>query len=141
MPRDRDHLPLVYSCSGCSSAAQLANHLAVRLDREGSAEMSCIAGVGGNVPSLVRRALGAAATGRTIVAIDGCALACARSCLAQHGVAPTLHVQLAESGVRKTYHADFDAADADRVHADLRARIAALPPRPVDAEATADATA
>ena len=24
-------LPLVYACSGCSSAAQLANHLAVRL--------------------------------------------------------------------------------------------------------------
>ena len=28
-------LPLVYSCSGCSSAAQLANHLALRLDRAG----------------------------------------------------------------------------------------------------------
>ncbi|MCM2338040.1 MAG: putative zinc-binding protein, partial [Lysobacter sp.] len=26
-------LPLVYSCSGCSSAAQMANHLALRLDR------------------------------------------------------------------------------------------------------------
>jgi len=40
-------LPLVYSCSGCSSAAQLANQLAIRLDREGLAETSCIAGVGG----------------------------------------------------------------------------------------------
>jgi uncharacterized metal-binding protein len=26
-------LPLVYSCSGASSAAQMANHIAVRLDR------------------------------------------------------------------------------------------------------------
>ncbi len=127
MSRDRDHLPLVYSCSGCSSAAQLANHLALRLDREGIAEMSCIAGVGGNVPNLVRRARGAATTGRPILAIDGCALACARSCLAQRGVAPTLHVQLADSGVRKTYHADFDAADADRVYAGLRDRLAAAP--------------
>lgn len=140
MPRNRDHLPLVYSCSGCSSAAQLANHLAVRLDREGSAEMSCIAGVGGHVTSLVRRALGAAAKGRAIVAIDGCALACARSCLAQHGVAPTLHVQLAESGVRKTYHADFDSADADRVHTDIRERISALAPRPAEAGTSVDAT-
>ena len=49
-------LPLVYSCSGCSSAAQLANHVALQLDREGLAEMSCIAGVGGDVPSLVRLA-------------------------------------------------------------------------------------
>ncbi|MFC7483997.1 putative zinc-binding protein [Luedemannella flava] len=48
--------PLVYSCSGCSSAAQLANALAIRLDRQGVAEMSCIAGLGGDVPSLVRLA-------------------------------------------------------------------------------------
>ena len=32
--------PLVYSCSGCSSAAQMANHLALRLDRAGVAEFS-----------------------------------------------------------------------------------------------------
>ena len=31
--------PLIYSCSGCSSAAQLANHLAVRLDRLGDADL------------------------------------------------------------------------------------------------------
>jgi len=30
-------LPLVYSCSGCSNVAQLANTLAVRLDRAGLA--------------------------------------------------------------------------------------------------------
>ncbi|MBS3959615.1 MAG: hypothetical protein KGZ52_09465, partial [Xanthomonadaceae bacterium] len=40
----RSDLPLVYSCSGCSSAAQLANRLALMLDRDGEAEMSCIAG-------------------------------------------------------------------------------------------------
>jgi uncharacterized metal-binding protein len=112
-------LPLIYACSGCSSAAQLANHLAVRLDRAGVAEMSCIAGVGGRVPSLVRRAQDAARSGRAIVAIDGCALACVRACLGQHGLAPTRHVLLAESGVRKTYHADFDPAQADRLYAEL----------------------
>jgi len=113
MPRDRERLPLVYSCSGCSSAAQLANHLALRLDRTGHAEMSCIAGVGGGVRSLVRKAQEAAQAGRPIVAIDGCVLACARSCLAREGLQPTLHVQLAHEGVRKTYHADFDPAQAD----------------------------
>jgi len=138
MPRDREHLPLVYSCSGCSSAAQLANHLALRLDRDGIAEMSCIAGVGGNVASLVRRARDAADSERPILAIDGCALACARNCLARHGITPTLHVQLAESGVRKTYHADFDMADADRVYADLRDRLAAAP-APQSGKVTGDA--
>ena len=104
-------LPLVYSCSGCSSAAQLANHVAVRLDRALLAEMSCIAGVGGGVDSLVRTA----ASGRPIIALDGCQLQCARKCLARHGIEPTLHYELSELGVRKRYHVDFDRNDAERV--------------------------
>ena len=53
---DRRALPLVYSCSGASSAAQMANHIAVKLDPLKVAEMSCIAGVGGDVKPLVRTA-------------------------------------------------------------------------------------
>lgn len=119
-------LPLVYSCSGCSSAAQLANHLALRLDREGVAEMSCIAGVGGGVRSLLRRAREAAESGRPIVAIDGCILACTKACLAERGVRDVEHVQLAEAGVRKQYHRDFDPAQADGMYQVLRERMAAL---------------
>jgi len=100
-------LPLVYSCSGCSSAAQLANAVALRLDRDGTAEMSCIAGVGGGVAPLVKLAQ----SGRTIIAIDGCPLACARECLAKQGVVPDHHLLLNELGVRKKMHADFDPAD------------------------------
>lgn len=84
MDADRAALPLVYSCSGCSSAAQMANHLALALDRSGAAEMSCIAGVGGGVAPLVKLAR----SGRPVLAIDGCPLACARQCLAQQGVVP-----------------------------------------------------
>ncbi|HWS76422.1 MAG TPA: putative zinc-binding protein [Quisquiliibacterium sp.] len=113
MPREDSQLPLVYSCSGCSSAAQLANHLAIRLDREGLAEMSCIAGVGGGVRSLVRKATEAAQRGRPILAIDGCVLACAKACLAQRGLAPDEHVLLADDGVRKVYHSDYDQAQAE----------------------------
>lgn len=113
-------LPLVYACSGCSSAAQLANHLAVRLDREGVAEMSCIAGVGGNVRSLVRKAQAAAAAGRRIVAIDGCALACCACALALRGVTADWHLQLAQHGVRKRYRTDFDPSEAARLLAELR---------------------
>ncbi|WP_051347765.1 putative zinc-binding protein [Asinibacterium sp. OR53] len=106
-----EEIPLVYSCSGCSSAAQMANYLALRLDRNGLAEMSCIAGVGGNVKSLVRKAL----SGRKIVAIDGCPLACVRACLGNHGVVPSLHVQLWDHGVKKQNHIDFDPNEADRL--------------------------
>ena len=101
-------LPLVYSCSGCSSAAQMANHVALRLNRRGVAEMSCIAGIGGDVPALVRLA----ASGLTIMAIDCCPVACARRCLARHGLAPEVHFELSAFGVRKRLHADFDAAQA-----------------------------
>ena len=115
-------LPIVYSCSGCSSAAQLANHVALQLDRRGLAEMSCIAGVGGDVPKLVRLAQ----SGRPIVALDGCPLVCVKSSLARHGLVPERHYQLHQYGVKKRNHQDFDPAQADavlaRIEADLKAR-------------------
>lgn len=125
-PPARDDLPLVYSCSGCSSAAQMANHLAVRLDRTGAAEMSCIAGVGGDVKSLVAKA----ASGRPILVLDGCPLQCARHCLARHGIRPDAHVLLNEFGVRKRQHEDFDPAQAAELEPLLRERLRALTPAP-----------
>lgn len=104
-------LPLVYSCSGCSSAAQLANTLAVRLDREQLAEMSCIAGVGGGVKPLVKTAQ----AGRPILVLDGCPLHCAKHCLANQGVAPTVHIDLSTLGVKKRYHEDASPEEAERV--------------------------
>lgn len=116
-------LPLVYACSGCSSAAQLANHLAVRLDRGGDAEMSCIAGVGGGVKALVRTAQRAAESGRTILAIDGCPLACVRACLARVGVTAGTELRLHEQGVRKVQHGDFDLAQAEALLAHCREQL------------------
>jgi uncharacterized metal-binding protein len=112
---DKSHLPLVYSCSGCSSAAQMANHFAIVLDRRGLAEMSCIAGVGGNVPSLVRVAKSAAESGRPIVAIDGCALTCVKHTLARHGVEPAVSHELQHYEVRKIKGQDFDPDEANDV--------------------------
>lgn len=105
--------PLVYSCSGCSSAAQMANQLAIRLDREGLAEMSCIAGVGGGVAGLVRTAQ----SGRPILALDGCVLACVSACLAKAGVSADIHLMLSDHGVRKRKHADVDQDQAAAVYA------------------------
>lgn len=119
-------LPLVYSCSGCSSAAQLANHVAVRLDREGLAEMSCVAGLGGDVPSLVRKAHEAVAGGRPVLAIDGCVLACVKHSLARHGISPTRHVELWRMGVRKRSHEDCTPAEAEQALAQCRAVSAEL---------------
>ncbi len=116
---ERRDLPLVYACSGCSNLAQLANALAVRLDRAGAAEMSCIAGVGGDVAALVK----VATSGRRIVAIDGCALQCARSCLARHGVTPAVHHVLTERGLRKRQHEDLRVEDVPEVVAAIDASV------------------
>lgn len=97
-------LPLVYSCSGCSSAAQTANMIAIKMDRDKVAEMSCIAGVGGDVKPLVRTAK----SGRDIIAIDGCALACSKSCLARHDVQPKHHFNLWDFDIPKHKGEDPD---------------------------------
>lgn len=119
MSRNVRRLPLVYSCSGCSSAAQMANYVALCLDRGRHAKMSCIAGVGGDVPPLVH----VAKSGRPVVAIDGCPLHCVRSCLARHDVTPVLHLTLTEMGIRKRLLTDFDEDEANGV---FRQIVAAL---------------
>lgn len=108
-------LPLVYSCSGCSNVAQLANTLAVRLDRAGLAEMSCIAGVGGRVNSLINRAV----SGRPILALDGCKLQCVRGCLEQHGVTANVHITLSSLGLKKRYGEDFSGETVDQVYGEM----------------------
>ncbi len=79
------------------------------------------------MPKLVR----VAKSGRRIVGIDGCALACVRQCLARHDVQPAVYHLLSDHGVRKRYQADFDPDEA----AELLERIAA---GLAVAEATAD---
>jgi uncharacterized metal-binding protein len=104
-------LPIVYSCSGASSAAQMANHLAVRLDRLAVAEMSCIAGVGGDVKPLVH----IAKSGRPIIALDGCPLHCAAKILQRQGLQADKHYDLSKLKVKKQMHADFEPQQAARV--------------------------
>lgn len=120
--------PLVYSCSGCSSAAQLANHLALQLDRHGMAEMSCIAGVGGDVPQLLKLAH----SGRPIIALDGCPLVCVKSSLARHDLRPTRHYELHRYGVKRRTHEDFDLDQAAEVLSRIEADLRQCPPEAID---------
>lgn len=111
--------PLVYSCSGCSNSAQMANYLALQLDKMGIAEMSCIVGVGGNVKSIVRTAL----SGRKIITIDGCSLACSRACLGNHSLHADHPFDLAKFGVNKKQHEVFDLQQANKVLALIKHKI------------------
>lgn len=102
MPHFAKQKPLVYACSGCSNVAQLTNDLAVVLDREGIAEMSCIAGVGGKIKSLVK----VAQSGRPVLALDGCPLNCVRQTLATVNVIPTWHIEVTSFGYKKARQQD-----------------------------------
>ena len=104
-------LPLVYSCSGCSNVAQLANTVALRLDRAGLAEMSCIVGVGGHVAPLVDKAR----SGRRIIALDGCPLQCVQACLRQHDLVADVHVILNQLGLRKRFGVDCGEPEMELV--------------------------
>jgi len=75
------------------------------------AEMSCIAGVGGDVPALVKTAK----SGRPMLVLDGCPMECARNCLKRHGIVPDQHVQLHDYGVKKRKHQDFDPDQAELI--------------------------
>lgn len=99
------NLPIVYSCSGCSDVAQLANQLAVRLHKDNLAEMSCIAGVGGNVKALTR----VAKSNRKIIAIDGCGLNCCKACLSKIDVTPDIHILLNNHGFKKNTNKPYDS--------------------------------
>lgn len=116
---NKNQKELVYSCSGCSSAAQTANAVAVRLDRTGIAEMSCIAGLGGDVLPLVL----VAKSGRKIIVIDGCPLQCARHCLKRHGLAPDQHYDLSTFGIKKIQHGDVQAEQVEEVFQLLKSEI------------------
>ncbi|MBT4442277.1 MAG: zinc-binding protein [Oceanospirillaceae bacterium] len=116
-------LPLIYSCSGCSNNAQLANQVALDMDRECTAEMSCIVGVGGNVPSIVKKAK----SGRQIIALDGCHLHCVKGCLEQHEITPTVHYTLTKFGIKKKYKKDFEGDDVELVKTLLLNHLKTIP--------------
>lgn len=88
---------VVYACSGCSDAGELADRIARKLARDGAAEMSCLAGIGGRVKPLVNRA----ASAERILAIDGCPLNCTRHTLELAGFNNFDHLELHAIGFRK----------------------------------------
>jgi uncharacterized metal-binding protein len=88
---------VIYACSGCSDAGELADLTARALANQGVGKMSCLAGIGGRVKPLMMEA------GRAshIVAIDGCPLNCARHTLTQAGFENVHQLELHRIGFRK----------------------------------------
>jgi uncharacterized metal-binding protein len=88
---------IIYACSGCSDAGEIADHLARRLTCEGVAQMSCLAGIGGRVKSHMLKAENA----ERILVVDGCPLNCAANTLKLAGFEKFEHLELHKIGIYK----------------------------------------
>jgi uncharacterized metal-binding protein len=115
-PEDQPSLPApapvcVLACSGCSAAGELADHTARRLQQIGAAQMSCLAGVGGRIPSITATVQNASG----ILIIDGCPLECGAQVLRNAGFANFKQLKLHELGVRKNDSAAVDETTVARL--------------------------
>ncbi|OPZ28286.1 MAG: DGC domain protein [Lentisphaerae bacterium ADurb.BinA184] len=88
---------LIFACSGAADVGAIADQAARKLTKDGAGRMFCLAGVGGRVSGIMATTESAA----RILAIDGCPLNCARSCLEQAGFETFEHLQLADLGMEK----------------------------------------
>lgn len=104
---------IVYACSGCSDAGEIADRVARQLTRDGAAQMSCLAGIGGRVKGLVMKAEKA----ERILVVDGCPLNCAAHTLRLAGFEKFEHLELHKLGIRKGSCPVTDERIADGVTA------------------------
>ncbi len=87
---------LIFPCSGAADVGEVADRAARTLTRHGVGKMYCLAGVGGHVNNILVTTQAA----KTIVAIDGCALDCARKTL-EHAGFSVSHVRVTDLGLEK----------------------------------------
>ena len=111
---------LVYACSGASNLGQLANEIALRLDRLGLAELVCATEVG----ALGGESRTPGSSSRPVLAISGCTTGCCAAMLNRHGIEVSCSVILAERGVAKAKHVLVDGDESERVFGQVLAEIA-----------------
>jgi len=98
---------LIYACSGGSNVGQLANAAAVMFSGKDGAGMSCLAGIGGNIPTMIITAKAAS----KVLVIDGCPLSCGKKSLNNAGIEDMRHLVVTDLEIEKNY--DLDVRDED----------------------------
>jgi len=106
-----DNNVMILACSGGSNVGQLSNRAAVELTQEGFGKMFCLAGIGGNLSGFIQSAKDVPA----MVAIDGCAVGCAKAILANAQVPNPNYLVLTDLGIEKNKNFNLDAVDVQTV--------------------------
>lgn len=94
---NRSEKALFFPCSGASNVGQASNQAVLELVAQGRGSMSCLAGLGADLPQF--KDLARAST--RVIAVDGCPVACAAKIFARHGIEPWRHLVLTEHGLSK----------------------------------------
>jgi uncharacterized metal-binding protein len=87
---------VVYACAGCSGAGQIAYKLALLMDQQGIAEMSCLAGIASERKSFRQKM-----QNRKVMVIDGCPLECGKLIFEKQKLSINNHICLHKLGIQK----------------------------------------
>ena len=90
---------LIFPCSGASNCGQIANQAAVRLTKEGTGKMHCLAGISAHDNVMLDTTKAA----KRVVALDGCSTACAKRTLEHAGIMITDHLEVTKERVEKIH--------------------------------------
>lgn len=115
----RDNV-LIFACSGGSNVGQLTNEAAKRLDQEGIGKFFCLAGIGGDIEAMKVNAEGA----DRIIALDGCAVACAKMTLKRVGLPISCYLVVTDEGVEKGHHFEMSCDQVDGICGRVRELLA-----------------
>jgi uncharacterized metal-binding protein len=98
---------VILPCSGGSNCGQIANQVAIKLTEEGLGDIYCLAGVGAHIEQMINTVKAA----NRIVAIDGCATACAKKIIEHSGIKLTDWICITDQGINKVHKFDISAKD------------------------------
>lgn len=110
-------IKLMYACSGAANTGYLADQVARKLNREGAANMTCLAAVGADLSGFIESAKSA---DKNIV-IDGCPVGCGKKIFEENGL-PFVHFVTTDFGVEKM-KTEITQDVIDRVTSEICGRI------------------
>jgi len=93
-------MPLILACSGGSNVGQITNQAALELTREGRGRMFCLAGLGADIPGIIKTVREAGETGEVIV-LDGCPIGCAKGIMERSGLPFGRALVVTDLGIEK----------------------------------------
>jgi len=109
----------LYACAGGSNVGQMSNKVAVELTKQGIGKIMCTVGIGGGVSGIIKSTEGT----DEIIAIDGCALVCAKKTLERAGFTVDKHIILSELGMKKNKELDLNENEVNEIMAKVESAL------------------